>query len=129
MIIDEIENIKNSDLSPEDKKKAIRKLRRQARTQQIHPVKVQAEDFYAKILSEATLPDFDLHEKPGYAFSLKAASQSLTTDKNLLKEDPQARTTYQDLVKVFHKRFGYDPSEKNITVLPWDTLLIFGPVR
>ena len=116
MIIDEIENIKNSDLSPEDKKKAIRKLRRQARTQQIHPVKVQAEDFYAKILSEAKLPDFELHEKPGYAFSLKAASDTPTL-------------TYQDLVKVFHKRFGYDPSEKNITVLPWDTLLVLGPVR
>jgi hypothetical protein len=116
MLIEDIQSIKDSDLSPEEKKKKIRKLRRQARTQQIHPVKVQAEDFYSKILSEATLPDFDLHEKSGYAFSLKAASDTPTL-------------TYQDLVKVFHKRFGYDPSEKNITVLPWDTLLIFGPVR
>jgi hypothetical protein len=116
-IIEEIAQIKSSDLSDEEKKKKIRKLRRQARVQTINPPQVPLETYYAEVEKEANvLPPFDPKVMAGYAFSLKAAGQT--------------QMTFNQLCGVFIKRFGVAPRKQAVIKLSWDHLLLLvGPEK
>lgn len=116
-IIEEIAQIKASDLSDDEKKKRIRKLRRQARVQTIHPPLVPLETYYAEVEKAAeVLPPFDPKGLAGYAFSLKAASQT--------------QMTFEQLCHVYVKRFGVAPRKQAVIKYNWDHLLLLvGPEK
>lgn len=129
-LLEQIEAIKaDPKLSPEEKKKQVKRLRRKARrTGEVpSPKKEKAEQAQveAKISTEnlivacrthyKDLPEYDPRKEKGYAFSLRQATK-------LGISDPEA------FRKKFIERWGFKPKRWAIIPSGWDPLFLLGPI-
>lgn len=100
--LEEIEKVKSSDLTPEEKKRAIRKIRRQARKARgfVPAVKtepsVPPEEKLQELISASQLPEGDLSESH-YFFSVHHCSAE--------------NIPFQTLLEKYQKKFVISPRD------------------